>query len=88
MKLFDLAISTPDGAAFEGEAAGLSVRGAEGDLKIMADHAPFATSLQPCQCRIDLPEGNIRTGKVDGGLLIVADNKATLLSGSFEWENN
>ena len=44
MKDYTLKISTPDGDAFSGSALSLSVRGTEGELGILAGHAPFVTS--------------------------------------------
>ena len=46
MNTFRLTIATPDGAAFDGEADMLSVRGVMGDLAIMAGHAPFVTAVR------------------------------------------
>ena len=45
MNTFRLTIATPDGAAFDGEADMLSVRGVMGDLAIMAGHVPFVTAV-------------------------------------------
>ena len=42
MKDYTLKISTPDGDAFSGSALSLSVRGTEGELGILAGHAPAA----------------------------------------------
>ncbi len=86
MNTFMLTIATPDGNRFSGEAEGLYLRGAEGDLAVLAGHTPFITSVQPGGCRIELPDDTDRTATLDGGLLTVGNNKVTLLSGSFCWE--
>ena len=86
MNTFTLTIATPDGNRFAGEAAGLYLRAAEGDLAILAGHTPFITSVQAGVCRIELPDESERTARVDGGLLTVAENKVTLLSGTIRWE--
>ena len=86
MKTFPLTISSPDGNRFEGQVQSLSVRGAEGDLAILAGHIPFATPVQPGVCHIETEDGQIRTGTLDGGLLTVSEGAATLLSGSFVWQ--
>ena len=52
MKDYTLKISTPDGDAFSGSALSLSVRGTEGELGILAGHAPFVTAVVPCRCRL------------------------------------
>jgi F-type H+-transporting ATPase subunit epsilon len=82
---FRLMISSPDGYFFQGDAAMLTLRGAEGDLAILAHHIPFVTSIRAGSCKIVLPDGTERSGTLDGGLLTVADNTATVLTSSFAW---
>lgn len=86
MNTFTLTIATPDGNKFQDEAIGLFVRGAEGDLAILAGHMPFITSVQAGACRIHLPDDEERSATLDGGLLTVTDKAVTLLSGSFQWD--
>ena len=86
MTTFPLVISTPTGDAFRGEAVALSVRGVEGELAVMAHHVPFVTALKPGLCKIELEDGTVKLGRVDGGILTVAKDKVTLLSGSFSLE--
>ena len=86
MNTFHLVISSPDGELFSGDVFKITLRGVEGDLAVMAGHIPFVTSVKPCDCRIELPDGTIKIGKTDGGLLTVASLKVTLLSGSFNWK--
>ena len=81
-----LTVSTPGGDAFQGEVMVLSVRGVEGDLAIMANHVPFITAVKPCLCKIELEDGTAKIGRTNGGILTVAKDKVTLLSGSFSWE--
>ena len=77
MKPFRLKISSPDGDIFD--------RGAEGDLAVMAGHAPFITSVKAGECRITLADGSEKKATTDGGLLSVQNGCATLLSSSFAW---
>ncbi|MBE7050741.1 MAG: F0F1 ATP synthase subunit epsilon [Ruminococcaceae bacterium] len=86
MKPFDFIISSPDGNVFEGKIESIILRGASGDLAILAGHIPFATSVKPCECKIVLEDGTEKTGTVDGGLLSVTKEKTTLFSGSFQWK--
>ena len=86
MKPFDFIISSPDGNVFEGKIESIILRGASGDLAILAGHIPFATSVKPCECKIVLEDGAEKTGTVDGGLLSVTKEKTTLFSGSFQWK--
>ncbi|MBE6884273.1 MAG: F0F1 ATP synthase subunit epsilon [Ruminococcaceae bacterium] len=85
MKTFRLIISSPDGYLFDDEVVSVSLRGAEGDLAVMAGHIPFITSVKPCDCKIELNDGDLKIGHMQGGLLTVAKDSVTLLSGSFQW---
>lgn len=86
MNTYKLTIATPDGIGFQGEVIGLFVRGAEGDLAVLAGHLPFVTSVQAGACRIHLPDDEEKAATVDGGLLTVSAEAVTLLSGSFAWD--
>ena len=86
MNTYKLTVATPDGNRFEGEVIGLFLRGAEGDLAILAGHVPFITSVKAGQCRIHLPDDDEKSATVDGGLLTVTADRVTLLSGSFAWD--
>lgn len=86
MNTYKLTIATPDGNQFQGEVIGLFLRGAEGDLAILAGHMPFITSVQAGQCRIHLPDDDEKSATMDGGLLTVTADKVTFLSGSFQWD--
>lgn len=85
MNTFHLTMATPDGNVFSGEAVQLRVRGVEGELAVLAGHTPFVTPLKPCDCVLLLPDDTRRTGRLEGGLLTVARNAATVLSASFRW---
>lgn len=85
MKPFRLKISSPDGDIFDGDIQILILRGAEGDLAVMAGHAPFITSVKAGECRITLADGSEKKATTDGGLLSVQNGCATLLSSSFSW---
>ena len=87
MKTFLLKISSPEGDLFCGDAVKLTVRGVEGDLAVLAGHIPFVTSVKPCDCKVELEDGDLRIGTTDGGLLTVSGEKVVLLSGSFTWKN-
>ena len=86
MNTYTLTVSSPDGTRFQDEVMELSLRGAGGDLAVLAGHIPFMTSVQPGKCKVVLVDGTERIGIVDGGLLTVSKDGATLLSGSFRWD--
>ena len=83
MNTFLLAISSPDGDIFREKVRFLSLRGAEGDLAVMAGHTPFVTTVKPCDVKILLEDETEKIGKTDGGILTVGSDMVTLLSGSF-----
>ncbi len=85
MKTFSLTISSPDGDIFKGEVTVISMRGTEGDFAVMAGHVPFVTAIKPGDCRIEFEDGTEKVGHTEGGLLTVAADGVTLLSGSFSW---
>ena len=86
MNSYKLTVSSPDGNLYDGEALKLTVRGAEGDLAILAGHIPFVTSVKPGECRITLTDETEKTALTDGGILAVSSESVTLLSGSFRWK--
>lgn len=82
MKAFRFVISTPDGNLFDGDIVNVSLRGALGDLAVMANHTPFVTSVKPCEVRIELEDGTEKKVNVERGILSVTKDGATLMSGS------
>lgn len=87
MNTFKLTVSSPDGNKFCGEIVKLDVRGVEGELAVMAGHIPFVTSVVKSPCAIWLDEDTKRTATTDGGLLSVDTDSATLLAGSFKFDD-
>ena len=52
MASFDVSLVTPDGAVFEGEAEMLIVPGADGEIGILARHAPLIAMLKAGSTRV------------------------------------
>ena len=86
MKTFRLIVSSPNGNVYEGETFMLTLRGVAGDLAILAGHIPFTTAVVPCDCKIELPNGEIKIGKLDSGMLSVGMEETTLLTGNFTFK--
>jgi F-type H+-transporting ATPase subunit epsilon len=59
-KTFSVSLVTPDGAAFEGEAVMLIVPGADGEIGVLARHAPLIATLKAGSTRVHLGEGEDR----------------------------
>jgi F-type H+-transporting ATPase subunit epsilon len=51
-KTFSLSVVTPEGPAFEGEAERLVVPGADGEIGVLARHAPLVAMLKAGELRI------------------------------------
>lgn len=85
MNTFRLIISSPDGNKLDSDVCALNLRGAEGDLAVLAGHAPFVTSVVPCTCTVVLDDGSKITGSVESGLLSVTKERVVLTSASFEF---
>ena len=53
-KKFDVSLVTPDGPAFEGEAEMLIVPGQDGEIGVLARHAPLIATLKAGSTRVHL----------------------------------
>ena len=85
MNSFRLIVSSPSGNIYDGDAIMLTLRGADGELAVMAGHVPFVTTVKAGECKIVIDDDTERRCTTDGGLLTVSSDKVTLLSGSFKW---
>ena len=85
MITFTLKVSSPEGDLFCGNALKLSVRGTEGDLAVMAGHIPFVSYVKPCECKIELEDGEEKIGRIESGILSVSKDKVILLVGDLSW---
>jgi F-type H+-transporting ATPase subunit epsilon len=56
---FDIALVTPDGAVFDGEAQMIVVPGVAGEIGVLARHAPLVATLKAGSTRIHLTENQI-----------------------------
>ena len=56
---FDVALVTPDGAVFDGEAEMIVVPGAVGEIGVLARHAPLVATLKAGSTRIHLGENEV-----------------------------
>ena len=84
MNTFRLVLSSPDGSIFDDDVYMLTLRGAEGDLAVMAGHVPFMTPVRSGKIKIVLPDESEKEYDAQAGILSVEKDKTTLLSGSFK----
>ncbi len=79
-KAFKVSVYTPDAAIFEGEAFSLQAPGTLGSFGILANHAPFITTLVPGKITI---RGNSAKPTIinstASGFAEVRNNEVTLL---------
>ena len=79
MTTYKLTVSTPDGTVYDGEAVSLIVRGADGDLAVLAGHVPFVTTVMAGKCVI-LTDDDEYSYDIGIGLLTVEGSFAVLLT--------
>src|ERR1700675_3258750 len=77
---FDVALVTPDGSAFEGEAEMIVVPGAAGEIGVLARHAPLVATLKAGSTRIHVGDGaDVREFATGPGFFQVLKDRAIAL---------
>jgi F-type H+-transporting ATPase subunit epsilon len=79
MATFDCQIVTPEGPAFEGEAEMIVVPGVEGELGVLARHAPLIAMLKPGQIRVRTDASNWQAFATSDGYFSVQNDRAIVL---------
>lgn len=82
--MFHLVIATPEKVLFDGTVKSLIAPGKIGYLEILTDHAPIITSLQKGKVTGTLENGSKFSLELNGGLLEVSKNNASLLADEAE----
>jgi F-type H+-transporting ATPase subunit epsilon len=77
-RTFDLSVVTPEGTAFEGEAQMLVVPGADGEIGVLARHAPLVAMLKAGEIRIRA-EGSWQSLAAGPGYFKVQRDRAIVL---------
>jgi F-type H+-transporting ATPase subunit epsilon len=78
-KSFSVSLVTPDGAAFEGEAVMLIVPGADGEIGVLARHAPLIATLKAGSTRVHVTDGDVREFATGPGFFKVELDRAIAL---------
>ncbi|MBQ9131278.1 MAG: F0F1 ATP synthase subunit epsilon [Clostridia bacterium] len=86
MNSFSLTAATPNGHFFEGRLLALTLRGTEGDLTVLAGHAPLVTVFPAGICKLRLESNEERLLQSSAGLLTAGAQGVTLLSGHMQWQ--
>jgi len=76
---FDVALVTPDGAAFDGEAEMVVVPGAAGEIGVLARHAPLVATLKAGSTRIHLGANEVLEFATGPGFFKVELDRALAL---------
>jgi len=78
-KPFNLNILTPEKELFAGQTTFLTAQAVDGEIGILAGHAPLVTLLAPGRISYQLAGGEEIDLDGGAGFLIVKDNQATVL---------
>jgi F-type H+-transporting ATPase subunit epsilon len=78
-KTFSVSLVTPDGAAFEGEAVMLIVPGADGEIGVLARHAPLIATLKAGSTRVHVSDNEVREFATGPGFFKVELDRAIAL---------
>jgi F-type H+-transporting ATPase subunit epsilon len=76
---FDVALVTPDGSAFDGEAQMIVVPGAAGEIGVLARHAPLVATLKAGSTRIHLNPNEVLEFATGAGFFKVELDRALAL---------
>src|SRR3970282_600065 len=76
---FDVALVTPDGAVFDGEAEMIVVPGAVGEIGVLARHAPLVATVRAGATRIHLGETEVLEFATGPGFFKVELDRALAL---------
>jgi len=76
---FEVAVVTPDGPAFEGEARMLIVPGAAGEIGVLARHAPLVATLKAGSTRVHVDSTEVLEFATGAGFFKVELDRALAL---------
>ena len=76
---FDVSLVTPEGPAFEGEAEMLIVPGQDGEIGVLARHAPLIATLKAGSTRVHVTENDVREFATGPGFFKVEQDRALAL---------
>ena len=80
MATFDVSLVTPDGPVFEGEAEMLIVPGADGEIGVLARHAPLIAMLKAGSTRVHVKrESEVQEFATGPGFFKVEQDRALAL---------
>lgn len=78
-KTLSLNIARVDGSLYAGPVVSVTVPGSEGDMTLLADHAPLMSVLRPGTVVVRPEEGGEQSFQVESGTIEVSNNQVTIL---------
>lgn len=78
-KTFHLTVSRVDTALYDSDAVSVQVPGTEGDMTLLADHAPIIASLKEGIIVITRADTTTETFDIENGTVEVRDNHVSIL---------
>ena len=75
----EVEVLTPEGEVYSGEVRQVSTRTEDGEIGILANHAPLLASLRPTELRLHLDDSETKRYAQAHGWLQVFGNRARLL---------
>ncbi|MEG0741004.1 MAG: ATP synthase F1 subunit epsilon [Clostridia bacterium] len=84
-KTFQLRILTPEHALFTGEVEMLNVKATDGEVCILAEHAPAVYALAEGEVTLRDANGQTRWAAASDGYLTVTQDNAVMMLQSAEW---
>ncbi len=80
LRTFEVSLVTPEGSAFEGEAEMLIVPGADGEIGVLARHAPLVALLKAGSTRVHVRRGqDVREFATGPGFFKIEQDRALAL---------
>jgi len=79
-----VAVITPEGAAFEGQATSVVVPAFDGEVAFLHGHAPFVGALGAGELRVVPEQGDAAHFFLQGGVVRVADDHVAILAEQVE----
>ncbi|MBF7096150.1 ATP synthase F1 subunit epsilon [Alkalibacter mobilis] len=85
MSTYRLRIITPDRVFYDGEIEKIVLKGAEGDMAILADHTPLMTTLALSELKVFTEPKNFKMATLLGGFAKIMPDNVVILADAAEW---